>query len=124
MLLQQDAQVICVQHRVLRGFVQALASERKNVAERADADQEVAVEGTDRADGGGIVLKGVACFRLYGGTARQILRKYLLGSDRRRSGTASAVRRGEGLVQVKVDDVKAISPGRAVPMMAFILAPS
>lgn len=56
-LLQQDAQVICVQHRVLRGFVQALASERKNVAERADADQEVAVEGTDRADGAGSSLK-------------------------------------------------------------------
>ena len=108
------AQVVGGQHRVERCLGQAVAAHGDDVCVRPHQHAEVAVEAADSPDRLRpleIELE-VAVQPLYrwGGQERHELRLHAYGSGSR---TASAVRRGERLVQVHVDGVEAHVAGAA-----------
>ena len=92
---QLHPHVIGVQHGVLRGLRNALASDGQQVGQCADHHQEIAAERPHVADG---------FRRIFPGQER---RQELLAAAGTAARTAAAVRRGKCLVQVQVHHVKA-----------------
>ena len=90
-------QVVGIEHGVLRRLGDALAAQGQQVRQRPDHHQEVAHEAAD-LDMAGLLRQG---------GMRQIGDQEILAAHGACAGTAAAMRRGEGLVQVHVDAVKA-----------------
>ena len=95
--LDPPHEIVCVQNGVLRRLGDALSAQGEQIGQGPDHHQEVPREGADLE---------MARLVHQGGMGQELLEKGLAAHGAG-AGTASAVRRGEGLVQVHVDAVKA-----------------
>ena len=100
-------QVIGIQHCIFGSFGDALLAQRQQIGQRPHHNGKVAVEAAHpaqrvfrREEAVPVVLV------LHAGTRQKLLQK-CLAAHRTAAGTAAAVGRGEGLVQVQVHAVKA-----------------
>ncbi len=107
------AHEVGVQDRDLRHRAQTVAAEAPDVGQGAHQDEEVAVEAAHRADRGGVVPE-----KREGGALadhprhRQVRQQGRRHRDRAGAGSAAAVRRREGLVEVDVHGVGAHQAGQ------------
>ena len=107
LLRELYAHIVGVEHGVHRRLGNAGPSEREHIGQRLDADVEVAVEQLHAADGLLGIVEGKPTVLLHHQRAGHILAQKVLAADRARTGATAAMRRGEGLVQVRVDAVEA-----------------
>ena len=105
--LETTQQVGGIEDRIGRRLGEAFRAERLEVGERSDDDEEVAVEPTNLAHGGLGLRECVTVAVADHGGAGEVLRKEVPAAHGTGAGTASAMRRGEGLVQVHVRAVEA-----------------
>lgn len=98
--------VVGVEDGIVCEFRDAVAAVDHQIGQGAYHDQEVSVEAGQIADAFG----GAFVMRVFSGAgdpvARKIIAQEVLASDRTAARTAAAVRGGEGLMQVQVNDVE------------------
>ena len=100
--------VVAVEYGVLSSFWNTFLAQCEQVAQCADNNQEVAVEGLDCADRlRVVVLQMVTTCVLGEGWNRQERFEEIFAADCTGTRTAASVRGGEGLVQVQMNNIKA-----------------
>ena len=101
--------VVGVEHRVLGGALDAFGAEAHDVGAGLEDDAEAPVEGSDAAYGLAAVdheAVGAVGAALHAGRGQEG-QELFAHAHRTGAGTAAAVRRGEGVVEVEVHDVEA-----------------
>ncbi len=99
-------QVVGVQHRRASDFRHAFGAHGQDVGVGPHHHQEVAERAMDRPDGGGGLFLRVHVAALFHPWRRQEGREMALDAHGTTAGTTSAVRRGEGLVQIEVHHIE------------------